>query len=163
MPHVDSEDEMIYADHIDKLEKQSKKLYDEEDEEEDEDTCTEKILHSFTTAVNPNKEYTFTELSHMLRLAYKMHTYAAKDTKKEKKSRAKGPRAPTQYNIFVKENMPIVKQQNPHMTHPNRMKLIGEMWQTHKKELAAAQESEPSLNNDDNQDIQDNEDNEDDK
>lgn len=46
----------------------------------------------------------------------------------EKENKEKRKRQPTIYNLFVKERMPILKQQNPNMPVKEIMKIIGTEW-----------------------------------
>jgi hypothetical protein len=49
-----------------------------------------------------------------------------KDTKNTKGGN--GKRQPSKYNIYVKEQSPILKSQNPTLKQTDIMKLIGESW-----------------------------------
>lgn len=109
-------------------------------------THTQKIINTFTTLVDTDKEYTRVELSKILTAVYHQITSdkskntddkpKKKKLKKEKDSgdevEPKNKREPTEYNIFVKENMSIIKEEFPDMTRQDLMRKIGEMWKNKK-------------------------------
>lgn len=55
------------------------------------------------------------------------------DSAPKKKSSASGgaKRPPSAYNIFMKEELPKVKAQNPELSHKDAFKKVAESWKTH--------------------------------
>ena len=57
--------------------------------------------------------------------------------KKEKEEKEEGgekkKREPTAYNLFVKEKMPLVKEEFPDLTRQDLMRKVGEMWKATKE------------------------------
>jgi len=111
-------------------------------------TQTQKIINEFTTLVDTEKEYTRAELGKMLTEVYRQITSEKpkktddkpkkKKSKKEKDSdeevEPKKKREPTAYNLFVKEQMSIVKEEFPDLNRQDLMRKIGEMWKAQKGE-----------------------------
>jgi len=111
-------------------------------------TQTQMIIKEFTTLVDTEKEYTRAELGKMLTEVYSQITSnkqkktddksKKKKSKKEKNSdeevEPKKKREPTPYNIFVKEQMSIVKEEFPDLNRQDLMKKVGEIWKTKKEE-----------------------------
>jgi hypothetical protein len=98
-------------------------------------------MSEFITLIDNEKEYSLVEIKKILSDVYK-NTYK-KDTKvkktKAKKSsddeeNPKEKKAPTAYNIFVKENMSAVKEKYPELNNQERMSKIGELWAIKKEE-----------------------------
>lgn len=54
-------------------------------------------------------------------------------TKAEKSTEEKKPRAPTAYNLFMKEKMTELKDTHPTLTNIERMKMAAEAWSESKK------------------------------
>ena len=81
---------------------------------------TSKILNDFKKNLDMTKTYTFEELRDVLQTSFEK----VNNTKKKEK----GTRAPTEYNIFMKENMILVKKDNPEMTAKDVMKSVAKMW-----------------------------------
>jgi len=112
------------------------------------DTQTQKIINEFTTLVDTDKEYTRAELGKMLTEVYRQITSdkpkktddkpKKKKSKKEKDSdeeaEPKKKREPTAYNLFVKEQMSIVKDEFPDLNLRDMMRKVGEMWKAQKEE-----------------------------
>lgn len=109
---------------------------------------TQKIINEFTALVDTEKEYTRSELGKMLTEVYRQITSdkpkktddkpKKKKSKKEKDSdeeaEPKKKREPTKYNLFVKEQMSIVKEEFPDLNRQDLMKKVGELWKTKKEE-----------------------------
>ncbi len=121
-------------------------------------TATQQFMTEFTALVDTEKEYTRSELGKLLtevfhqinsgkKISKKTDTETKTDdepkTKKTKKTKSKSSdndsdaepkkkREPTLYNLFVKEQMPILKIENPTMTRQEMMKKCGEIWKTTK-------------------------------
>ena len=111
-------------------------------------TQTQMIINEFTALVDTEKEYTRSELGKMLTGVYRQITSdkpkktddkpKKKKSKKEKDSdeevEPKKKREPTKYNLFVKEQMPIVKEEFPDLNRQDLMKKVGELWKVSKGE-----------------------------
>ena len=50
-------------------------------------------------------------------------------------------REPTKYNIFVKEQMPLIKEEFPELSRQDLMRKVGELWKM-KKESEKEEEEE---------------------
>jgi len=85
---------------------------------------TAKILNDFKKNVDMTKSYTIDELCDVLKTSFEK----VNNTKKKEK----GTRAPTEYNIFMKENMLLVKKENPEMTAKDVMKSVAKTWSERK-------------------------------
>ena len=110
-------------------------------------TQTQMIINEFTTLVDTEKEYTRAELGKMLTEVYHQITSdkpkKTDDKHKKKKSKKensddeaepKKKREPTAYNLFVKEQMSIVKEKFPELNRQDLMRKISEMWKAQKDE-----------------------------
>jgi len=111
-------------------------------------TQTQMIINEFTTLVDTEKEYTRAELGKMLTEVYRQITSdkpkktddkpKKKKSKKEKDSdeeaEPKKKREPTAYNLFVKEQMSIVKEEFPDLNRQDLMRKVGEMWKAKKEQ-----------------------------
>jgi len=110
-------------------------------------TQTQMIINEFTTLVDTEKEYTRAELGKMLTEVYHQITSdkpkKTDDKPKKKKSKKensddeaepKKKREPTAYNLFVKEQMSIVKEKFPELNRQDLMRKISEMWKAQKDE-----------------------------
>ena len=109
---------------------------------------TQQIIDKFVELIDVNKEYTCKELTNILSEAYKLVTKGNKKTKTTK--------APTKYNLFVKENISKLKMENPTLSRQELMKKVSELWQEEKnknneeeteKEVEKEVESEKEVNN----------------
>jgi len=92
-------------------------------------TTTEQIITTFTEQVDTNKEYTRAELSKMLTTIY---NNINKGKKAKRNGEEKNNKEANAYNLYFKEQMPIVKEEFPDLPGKKLMKKIGEMW-TEKK------------------------------
>ena len=104
-------------------------------------TTTERILTTFTSKVDMEKEYTRSELGKMLtevfneiREGSKGEKKTRKKAKKEEGGEEKKKRAPSLYNLYVKETMSGVKESNPEMSRQDLMREVGRMWWEKKEE-----------------------------
>ena len=104
-------------------------------------TTTERILTTFTSKVDMEKEYTRSELGKMLTEVYKEiregtkgEKKTRKKAKKEEGGEEKKKREPTLYNLFVKDTMGVVKEENPEMSRQDLMREVGRMWKEKKGE-----------------------------
>ena len=105
-------------------------------------TTTERILATFTSKVDMEKEYTRNELGKMLTEVYKEILEGSKGEKKTRKKakkeeggEEKKKRAPSLYNLYVKETMGVVKEENPEMSRQDLMREVGRMWKEKKGEV----------------------------
>ena len=105
-------------------------------------TTTQKIVDSFVSKIDLEKEYSKIEFAKVLSEAFKEIHDGVKDEKKVRKTKRakmeeggeeKKKREPTAYNLFVKETMGVVKEENPEMTRQDLMKEIGKMWREKKQ------------------------------
>lgn len=106
-------------------------------------TTTQQIIDEFTTLIDTEKEYTRSELGKILTGVYHQITSGKKNAEpKKKKSKKevdddaapKKKREPTAYNLFVKEKMPIIKEEFPELSRQDLMKKVGELWKVQKEE-----------------------------
>ena len=104
-------------------------------------TLTQKIINEFTTLVDTEKEYTRAELGKMLTEVYHQITSDKPKKKKSKKEKdsdeeaePKKKREPTAYNLFVKEQMSIVKEEFPDLNRQDLMKKVSELWKAKKEQ-----------------------------
>jgi len=88
------------------------------------------------------KEYTRSELGKMLTEVFKEIREDVKGEKKTKKKakkeeggEEKKKREPTLYNLYVRETMPIVKEENPEMSRQDLMREVGRMWKEKKGDV----------------------------
>jgi hypothetical protein len=110
-------------------------------------TTTQQIVNQFTQVIDTEKEYTRSELGKILTQVYRDMTTQKKESKTDepKKKRAKKSkdsdeepkkkREPTAYNLFVKEHMPLVKEEFPELSRQDLMKKVGEIWREKKEEM----------------------------
>jgi hypothetical protein len=105
-------------------------------------TTTERILTTFTSKVDMEKEYTRSELGKMLTEVFKEMKEVEKGEKPKKKKvkktedgEEKKKREPTLYNLFVKDTMSVVKEENPEMSRQDLMREVGRMWKEKKGEV----------------------------
>ena len=105
-------------------------------------TTTQKILTTFTSKVEMEKEYTRSELGKMLTEVFKEirdgskgEKKTRKKAKKEEGGEEKKKRAPSLYNLYVKETMGVVKEENPEMSRQDLMREVGRMWKEKKEDM----------------------------
>ena len=106
-------------------------------------TTTQQIVNQFTTNVDTEKEYTRAELGKILTQVYHEITSdkkvkTEKKPKKAKKEKSddeepKKKREPTAYNLFVKEQMPLIKEEFPELSRQDLMRKVGEAWKASKE------------------------------
>ena len=104
-------------------------------------TTTQQILTTFTTKVDIEKEYTRSELGKMLTEVFKEirdgekgEKKTRKKAKKEEGGEEKKKRAPSAYNLYVRDTMGVVKEENPEMSRQDLMREVGRMWKEKKEE-----------------------------
>ena len=104
-------------------------------------TTTQQILTTFNSKVDYEKEYTRGELAKMLTEVFKEIREGEKGEKKAKKAKKakneedgveKKKRVPTAYNLYVKETMSVVKNDNPDMSRQDLMREVGRLWKEKK-------------------------------
>ena len=105
-------------------------------------TTTQQILTTFTSKVDMEKEYTRSELGKMLTEVFKEIRESSKGEKKTRKKakkeeggEEKKKREPTLYNLYVRETMPVVKEENPEMSRQDLMREVGRMWKEKKGDV----------------------------
>ena len=105
-------------------------------------TTTQQIMTTFTSKVDMEKEYTRSELAKMLTEVFKEMKEVEKGEKPKKKKakktedgEEKKKRAPTAYNLFVKDTMRVVKEENPEMSRQDLMREVGRMWKEKKGDV----------------------------
>ena len=96
-------------------------------------TTTQQILTTFTTTVDIEKEYTRSELGKMLTEVFKEIREGEKGEKKKKAKKEEGgeekkKRAPSAYNLYVRDTMGVVREDNPEMSRQDLMREVGRMW-----------------------------------
>jgi len=114
-------------------------------------TRTQIFLNEYTNLIDTEKEYTPSELRKLVTEVYntingtkpsytkksKTEPSKAKKQKREPKLDSDGnvvKRPPTKYNIFVKDNIGKVKEENPQLSRPELMKEVAIMWKAQKNE-----------------------------
>jgi len=118
-------------------------------------TTTQLIVNEFTTLIDTEKEYTRNELGKILTEVFHQINSGKKTSKKQKtdekvkktkkttkkskssddeSSEPKKKREPTLYNLFVKENMSVVKEEFPELSRQDLMRKVGELWRASNKE-----------------------------
>ena len=110
-------------------------------------TQTQIIMTEFTKVIEVEKEYTrgelgkiFTQIYHEITKGKKPTSDKPKKTKKSKKNsdedeEPKKKREPTAYNIYVKEQMPLIKEEFPDLSRQDLMRKVGETWKVKKGEM----------------------------
>ena len=102
-------------------------------------TTTQQILTTFTSKIDLEKEYTRNELGKMLTEVFKEIREGSKGEKKTRKKAKKEEgsekkkREPTAYNLYVKETMSVVREENPEMSRQDLMREVGRMWKEKKE------------------------------
>ena len=119
-------------------------------------TQTQLFLNQYISLIDTEKEYTPSELRKLVTEVYntingkqttkksKNEPSKAKKQKREPKLDSDGnvvKRAPTEYNIFVKNNIGKVKEENPELSRPELMKKVAFMWKTQKNGVRAEEEA----------------------
>ena len=107
-------------------------------------TTTQQIINQFTNNLDTEKDYTRAELGKILTQVYHETTSdkkvkTEKKPKKAKKEKSddeepKKKREPTAYNLFVKEQMPLIKEEFPELSRQDLMRKVGEAWKAATKE-----------------------------
>jgi len=89
--------------------------------------------------VDNEKEYTRGEMAKMLTEVFKEMKESSKGGKKKKAKKEEGgvekkKREPTAYNLYVKETISVVKEENQEMSRQDLMREVGRMWKEKKGE-----------------------------
>jgi len=99
-------------------------------------TTTRQIIATFTEQVDTDKEYTRSELGKILTQVFndlkKEDKTVKKSFKKEEYINQTIKREPTSYNLFIKKNMPTLKEEFPDLSRQDLMRKVGEMWKDNK-------------------------------
>jgi hypothetical protein len=90
---------------------------------------TKQIIESFTSNVDYSKKYSLDELKKILAEIYKA------TTAKKKKDPNAEKKAPSAYNLFVKEQMITLKKENPDMDNKKIMSEAAILWKSYKENL----------------------------
>jgi hypothetical protein len=90
---------------------------------------TKQIIESFTSNVDYSKKYSLDELKKILAEIYKA------TTAKKKKDPNAEKKAPSAYNLFVKEQMITLKKENPDMDNKKIMSEAAILWKSYKQNL----------------------------
>ena len=106
-------------------------------------TTTQQIVEEFITLIDTQKMYTRSELGKILTNVYHQISSGKKFAEPKKKTKQNGDddtkpkkkREPTAYNLFVKEKMPILKEEFPELSRQDLMKKVGELWKTQKEKI----------------------------
>ena len=94
---------------------------------------TQEIVTKFVALIDTDLEYSRTDMAKILTTVYREVTNnKTKKVKKNVEGEEKKKRAPTAYNIFVKEKMAVVKEEFPELNRQELMKKIAEMWSAEK-------------------------------
>ena len=117
-------------------------------------TTTHLIVNEFTTLIDTEKEYTRNELGKILTEVFHQINSGKKTSKKQKtdetnvnKSKKeknsdeevepKKKREPNTffgYYLFMKEQMPFIKEEFPDLSRKDLMRKVRELWRTSKEE-----------------------------
>jgi len=93
---------------------------------------TNKFIDVLKSNVNIDNEYTLKEIQKLVESAYK-DVYGKSKRAKNVDSVKKEP---SKYNIFIKEEISKIRQENPEGVDPkDYMKLAAKRWQEHKLNL----------------------------
>lgn len=105
-------------------------------------TNTQQIINNFSSSVDLTKSYTLSELTTLLKSAYK-----SSGNKKSADGAEKVKKAPSAYNIFIKEQMELLK--NDGASPKDRMRQATANWNKRKAETKEpVVEQEPGTESD---------------
>jgi len=89
----------------------------------------EKVVEAFKTSLNYENEYSLKDMLKLLEDSYKNVYGKGKKKTGEKK-------APSAYNIFIRDEIAKIKVENPTGVPPNEyMRIAAERWKAHKESL----------------------------
>lgn len=87
---------------------------------------TSKIMQAFVSSVdNDRTDYTLDELKKLLSDAYKVS--------KKKRNNGGEKKAPSKYNIFIKDEIAKIREENPDVDNKQLMSLAAARWKDHKE------------------------------
>jgi hypothetical protein len=86
---------------------------------------TKKIIDSFMTSVDANQYYSLEELKKLLSEAYKL-------SKKKKSKDNVEKKEPSQYNIFIKDEMNKIRKESPDVDNKKLMSMAAARWSDYK-------------------------------
>ena len=92
----------------------------------DLDTLLRNSKNDFSKLIDCEKVYTKAEFNNILTQVFKN----IKNNKTKNTNGVKKP--PTKYNIFIKDNMGLLKKENPELNRQELMKLASTKWNIHK-------------------------------
>ena len=100
-------------------------------------TTTAQVVADFAALFEgKDEEVSLSEMKKMLTEVHKASASSKKPSKKVKKEEAgeaeKPKRPPTAYNIFMKEQMEILKEEGSTLTGKEKMQKIAELWKEKK-------------------------------
>ena len=88
---------------------------------------TEKFLEIFTSKIDCSVNYSLDELKKIVIESFKsIKVKKVKDPNAEK-------RAPSAYNLFIKDQMTNIKKSNPEMNNKQIMAKAADLWREHKE------------------------------
>lgn len=86
-------------------------------------------MEAFVSSVDNDKnDYTLDELKKLLSEAYK--------TSKKKKNNGGEKKPPSKYNIFIKDEIAKIREENPDVDNKQLMSLAAARWKDHKEQIA---------------------------
>jgi hypothetical protein len=89
----------------------------------------EKVVEAFKTSLNYDNEYSLKDMLKLLEDNYKNVYGKSKKKTNEKK-------APSAYNIYIRDEIAKIKVENPTGVQPNEyMRIAAERWKAHKESL----------------------------
>lgn len=89
--------------------------------------ATSKMIETFTASIDISKnDYTLEELKKHLTEAFKSSKTSKRRTCAEKKE-------PSKYNIFIKEEIAKIRQENPNVDNKQLMSLAAARWKEKKE------------------------------
>ena len=92
---------------------------------------TSKVLSDFMLKVDSSRnDYTLDELKKLLTEAYK--------SGKKKKVDGGDKKEPSKYNIFIKEEIARIRQENPAVDNKQLMSMAAARWKTHKETVQSS-------------------------
>ena len=95
---------------------------------------TQEIVTKFAALIDTELEYSRNDMAKILTTVYREVTNnKTKKVKKNVEGEEKKKRAPTAYNIFVKEKMAVVKEEFPELNRQDLMKKIAVLWSAEKE------------------------------
>lgn len=93
---------------------------------------SKKVLSIFNSYIDENKTYSLDEYKKLIVLSYKETLKKNKKTSSSLKDEPRIKREPTIYNIFIREEMQKLKEQNKDIPYKELMKLAAKKWNDQK-------------------------------